>query len=73
MSYLQQLADQLMTVPISTLELMYNEAVTKCDSDDLNEVAKYARIAGLIDQAATKRWHRIELIDNEFKFVPDAK
>lgn len=72
MSYLLQLADELMTTPLETLEMMYNEAMVKCDPntvEDVNQVAKYARIAGLLDQVAIKRFCNFKYMDGQYRIV----
>ena len=44
MSYLLSLANELMTSPMETLESMYNEAMNRSESGDLDDSIKYGWI-----------------------------
>lgn len=55
MSYLLQLADELMTVPVHVLAEMYNESERKMDEADDERSKHYHKIMCLLDQAANKR------------------
>jgi len=55
MSYLLQIADELMSIPIGELAEMYNAAEERAQNSDIEESTRYKRIMLLIDQVAVKR------------------
>lgn len=64
--YLINLAEELMTAPIGTIEFMYNETKRRCQTQP--EVAIYPRTVELLEQLAEKRSMTITEIDGKFWF-----